>query len=197
MPQSILIRSWAIRTLATSTALVVCGLLYFGIDRFLINPDVHVDVLDVATKQITFTSAPLFNLVDLDLNSVALEQFKDKVVVVNFWATWCTPCIEEFPSLLRFAQHFNGQIVIVAVAQDKDPEMVTQFLKKINFKPQFPFLVLIDRLGQTANAYGTSALPESYIFQKNLLFKRKIAGFRDWMSSTSLEEAKELVSAKL
>ncbi len=130
--------------------------------------------------------APLFALND-GQHAVNLEQLRGQVVVLNFWATWCAPCIEELPSLEALQQALP-QVKIVAVATDEDAASYQEFLQR---RP-VPLLTVFDA-SQTSNLkYGTFRFPETYIIDKQGLIRRKFIGPQDWTSPEIVDELRKL-----
>jgi cytochrome c biogenesis protein CcmG/thiol:disulfide interchange protein DsbE len=124
------------------------------------------------------TMAPDFTLNDVSDKPVKLSDFKGKVVVLNFWATWCRPCIEELPSLQRFHDRFAAQnVVVLAVSEDEDAKAYQQFLKKEGVR----FPTVRDPEGKVSQSYGTFKLPETYFIDRQGRVVRKIIGAANWM----------------
>ncbi|MBI3895110.1 MAG: TlpA family protein disulfide reductase [Acidobacteria bacterium] len=123
---------------------------------------------------------PNFTLRKDDGQVLALADYRGKIVVLNFWATWCAPCIEEMPSLNRFTEKYGGQgVEVIGVSLDEDPEAYREFLAK----NQISFLTLRDPSRQTSQLYGTYKLPESYIISREGRLLNKIIGAADWTSA--------------
>lgn len=125
---------------------------------------------------------PKFELPTLNGEKFKLEKFSGKIVIVNFWASWCGPCIAEFPSMIQLARKFAGKLVILAVATDDDQIDVENFVKAMQI-PREGFIVLWDEKKTVADAYGVSKIPESYIVGKDQKLLRKILGAEDWASA--------------
>lgn len=118
--------------------------------------------------------APLFSVRD-GQHAVDLAQFRGQVVLLNFWATWCAPCIEEMPSLEALGRELP-QVKILAVATDADPAVYNSYM----LRHPLPFLTVLDS-AQTSNMkYGTYRFPETYIIDKNGMIRRKFIGPQDW-----------------
>jgi cytochrome c biogenesis protein CcmG/thiol:disulfide interchange protein DsbE len=109
--------------------------------------------------------------------------------VLNFWASWCAPCIEELPSLEEL-QRDLPQVQIVAVSTDDDATAYERFLK------QHSVSLLTVRDGeQRSNAmYGTARFPETYVIDKNGMIRRKFIGPQEWTSPEIVNYLKELAS---
>ena len=119
--------------------------------------------------------APDFTVQDTD-RSVALHDFKGKVVVLNFWATWCPPCVQEMPSLIALQQRMGDRITVLAVSLDEDRIAYHQFLKDHSVA-----LLTVRDAEQKSNAlYGTFKFPETYIIDRQGTIRRKFIGAQDW-----------------
>ncbi len=109
----------------------------------------------------------------------SLGELKGTPVLVSFWASWCGPCVEEFPSLINMLNHFKGQIKMVAVSADSDEEALKQFLEKFNGYHK-DVVHIWDKTLSIATSYGTEVLPESYLFQADHKLVRKFSGAERW-----------------
>lgn len=122
--------------------------------------------------------APQFSLTTDQHRTITPTSFGGKVLVLNFWATWCSPCITEVPSLNQFQQKFAGDgVVVVAVSIDKNPDKYKAFLSKI----PVAFQTYRDPNADVSSEYGTYMIPETYII-KNGVVMRKFAQDENWMS---------------
>lgn len=123
--------------------------------------------------------APDFTLEDMQGNKVSLSDFKGKIVMVNFWATWCPPCIEEMPSMEKLSQKFKGDdFVLLAVNVEEDARsIVEKFLKKTPYS----FPVLLDGDAKVQQLYGAYRFPETVIINRQGEIVTKVIGGRDWM----------------
>ena len=109
--------------------------------------------------------------------SVALNQFRGQVVVLNFWATWCPPCVEEMPSLVEMQRRMKGKgITVVAVSIDVDENAYHQFIKEHGVN----LLTVRDPGQKTPALYGTRGWPETYIIDRTGVTRRKFIGAVDW-----------------
>jgi peroxiredoxin len=109
--------------------------------------------------------------------TVDLNKLRGKVVVLNLWASFCAPCIEELPSLLAL-QRQMPDLVIVAVSIDQDPDAYHRFLEKNHVN-----LVTVLDTDQRVNAlYGTAQIPETYIIDRQGILRRKFVSAQDWTS---------------
>ena len=135
--------------------------------------------------------APDFSLPNLDGSMVSLADYKGKVVLLNIWATWCPPCVEEMPSMEKLHQALKEEAFeIVAVSIDASGlKAVRPFMEK--YKLSFP--ALIDPGGTTQSLYRTTGVPESIIIDKNGIVVEKIIGQRDWGSSEVMQYFRDLI----
>ena len=121
---------------------------------------------------------------DFDLNAgngerIRPADFRGKILVINFWATWCPPCVEEMPSLNRFQQAFAGRgVEVLAISVDEDEKLYRDFLQQHNVRMR----TVRDPGKKVSSLYGTFKYPESYIADREGRLVRKIIGPADWMS---------------
>jgi cytochrome c biogenesis protein CcmG, thiol:disulfide interchange protein DsbE len=109
--------------------------------------------------------------------TVDLNKLRGKVVVLNLWASFCAPCVEELPSLLAL-QRQMPDLVIVAVSIDEDPDLYRRFLERHQVN-----LVTVRDADQRVNAlYGTAQIPETYIIDRQGILRRKFVSAQDWTS---------------
>lgn len=124
--------------------------------------------------------AKTFEGIELDGTVFNLESLKGRVLIVNFWASWCDPCVREFPSLIKLVQRFKGEVVLVAVSADKDRSDVADFIKA--FEAKDPAIhVVLDPEFVIAKKWGTYKLPESYVVGRDFKVVRKIVGLDNWL----------------
>ena len=135
--------------------------------------------------------APNFRLPDLEGKLVSLADFKGRVVLLNIWATWCAPCVEEMPSMEKLHGELKDEkFVILAVSIDESgADTVRPFMKK--HKLSFP--ALIDSAGTLKNLYQTTGVPESFIIDKQGRILEEIIGPRDWASPGALQYFRSLI----
>ena len=135
--------------------------------------------------------APDFTLPGLDNKMVSLSDYRGKVVLLNIWATWCPPCVEEMPSMEKLYQALKGEgFEILAVSVDvSGAKIVTPFIKK--HKLSFP--VLTDTKGSIKSLYQTTGLPESFIIGKDGTVAEKVIGPRDWATPNAIRYFQNLV----
>jgi thiol-disulfide isomerase/thioredoxin len=121
--------------------------------------------------------APDFTIRD-GAQTISLAQYRGKVVVLNFWASWCAPCLEEWPSMEQLEQQVPG-VVVLAVAFDTDPGDYRQYLSDNRLTNM---TVVLDSTDKSNLAFGTTRPPESYIIDRQGVIRRKFIGAQDWSS---------------
>lgn len=172
-----------------------CGVaagIYIGVDNYLISSAKPVDALSSGHIEPKLTTAPFFSMKDLNGKIIEPAQFKDKVLVINFWASWCAPCVEEFPSILKLIETYKDDVVLVAISGDESEAALRGFIKNYRLVG-LPVYVTWDQNLSVASLYGTKKLPESYIFGRGNQFFRKIEGIKNWHSPAFVKTFENLV----
>jgi cytochrome c biogenesis protein CcmG/thiol:disulfide interchange protein DsbE len=136
--------------------------------------------------------APDFAL-QLDGKAIHLSDLKGKVVVLDFWASWCPPCVEEAPSLNALQERIaNRGGMVLAISQDEDPTAYERFLK--DYKINFPTYREPEKAIPVK--YGTNLIPEAYIISRDGRIARKVVGPQDWTSPEMLSIFDTLLAAR-
>ena len=124
---------------------------------------------------------------------IRLSEYRHHVVVVNFWATWCPPCIEEAPSLEQFAEQVRPDgTTVIGVSVDQDADALAKFLARSH--TSFP--IARDPDQALAARYGTFKFPETYILDRDGRLAEKIIGAIDWQDPRILEYVRALARPK-
>jgi peroxiredoxin len=133
--------------------------------------------------------APDFTLSGLSQGSVSLHDYPRQVVVLNFWATWCPPCVEETPGLEKFAEAMRQQgVTVLGVSVDQDGTALQSFAAEQHLS--FPILRDPDR--SIAHRYGTFQFPETYIIDQDGRVAEKLIGPMDWQDPRIVAFVREL-----
>ncbi|MGB7583687.1 MAG: TlpA disulfide reductase family protein [Terriglobales bacterium] len=124
------------------------------------------------------TAAPEFVVQDSG-RKVDLREFQGKILVLNFWATWCPPCVEEMPSLVELQHRLAPKgITVVGVSIDVDGDAYQRFLTD----HKIDFLTVRDPDHKSSDLFGTFKFPETYIIDRKGIVRRKFIGAVDWNS---------------
>ncbi len=135
-------------------------------------------------------AAQPLELEDLEGRTHRLADYRGKVVLVNFWATWCAPCREEMPSLERLRRSLEGRpFVVLAVNVAEGGRVAGDFMKTM----PLGFTVLLDRDGSTTKAWGARVLPATYVLGPEGEVRLRHVGALDWSSA----EAQQRITALL
>lgn len=144
---------------------------------------------------VTYKSPPAHRLIleSLDGDTYDLAAMKGRVVVINFWATWCPPCIEELPSMQKlWDQAHAGGLDILAVNLGEPPDRIRAFLQ--SFEPKLTFPILLDRDGEAFEAWGVRGLPKTFVVNKRGQIIYEAEGGRDMNSEHIRERLQELMA---
>ena len=151
------------RRLIAMLALALCGLLTTACDR-----GYHPARIG--------SRAPQFSVSD-GTQTVNLANLRGHVVLLNFWATWCVPCIDELPSLMDLQRRMPG-VTVVGISLDEDAAAYRQFL----LDNHVDFITVRDPSGRVPNLYGTIQMPETYVIDRRGILRRKFVSVQSWTS---------------
>ena len=147
--------------------------------------------------------APSFTLMDLDGQAVSLDELKGKVVVLDFWATWCAPCIKSFPAMQMAVDKYKDDpavefLFINTWELREDPtDFVQQFLEKRGFD----FTVLMDKKDPVSKrnpvveSYGVNGIPAKFIIDVDGNIRHKLTGFKGGDNEAQVQELSELIES--
>jgi peroxiredoxin len=133
--------------------------------------------------------APDFAATSLSGETLSLLSLRGRHVLVNFWATWCPPCLEEMPSLEALAQQFEShELTVVAISSDEGgAATVAPFIEKL----QLTFPILLDPDTKVAGSYGAKNLPMTVLIDPQGRVTAAALGARDWGSSRAVEQLRQ------
>lgn len=169
-------------------------LILFGLAALIVGYTAYSEVkqryheIEAAEAKgiVTGAPAPDFTYVTHDGRTGKLSDHRGKIVLLNFWASWCPPCIAEFPQLLNLAALYPDKVVLLALSSDHDRAMMDRFLARLireNAKAATaPNVVIAWDKDQsiTLPVYGTARLPETIIIDKDMIMREKVAGVIEW-----------------
>ncbi|MBN2617541.1 MAG: TlpA family protein disulfide reductase [Spirochaetales bacterium] len=142
--------------------------------------------INVANQELP---APDFKLVNLESKNVSLSDYKGKIVVLNFWASWCGPCVQEMPSLENLSKLSNDlNFVVLAVNVGETKETVSSFIKDKGYEMN----ILLDSNKAVSNNYGIRSIPTTYILDKNGNIVAGKLGSYEWDNDDFISALKEM-----
>ena len=166
------------RTIQTLIALLLAVFVYVIFDSF------HERIVVVGD------SAPDFSITTDSGRTITNTNFGGKLLVLNFWATWCPPCLDELPSLNEFQRRFaNSGVVVLGISADKDEKAYRDFLTRVPVS----FQTARDPDVKISADYGTFKFPDTYIIDSNGKVVRKIINATDWMSERMIKDVESLL----
>jgi cytochrome c biogenesis protein CcmG, thiol:disulfide interchange protein DsbE len=158
--------------------------LLLGVFVYVIFDSFHEKIVVVGD------SAPDFSITADNGRTITASNFGGKLLVLNFWATWCEPCLQELPSLNEFQQRFAGSgVVVLGVSVDKDEKAYRDLLTRARLS----FLTARDPDNKINTDYGTFKFPETYIIDSQGKVVRKIINAQDWMSDRMVRDVESLL----
>ena len=149
---------------------------------------------------ITGAAAPDFTLASIEGGEVSLSDYRDHVVLVNIWATWCAPCLEEMPSMQRLYEALDGEdfeilaVSIDATLGDTDADgRPGGDLEAFAVELGLTFPILHNPSGDIQQTYQTTGVPESFVIGKDGLIYKKVAGPTEWDLQVNQELVRRLL----
>ncbi|MCF7796551.1 MAG: TlpA family protein disulfide reductase [Lentisphaeria bacterium] len=120
-------------------------------------------------------TAPDFSLPDINGKAVSLSEFEGKIVIVDFWATWCGPCKMEIPGFVKLQEKYKDDLVIIGISLDQNgPKAVVPFAQE--YKINYP---VVYGNGEVVKAYGgVNGIPTTFVIDRKGNIQRKYVGYR-------------------
>ncbi len=157
---------------------VLGSVLLVGILLVLVQRARHSSMGYPGESEAIGQPAPSFQLKDLDGNMVSLEDFKGKIVMLDFWATWCGPCRMTMPELEKLQQEHPDDFVLLAINVGDDEEEVKPYVQSRRIQTR----VLLDSDRSVGQTYGTSSIPVQFIIDKDgILRHRQVGAYQGWL----------------
>ncbi len=174
----------------TRKPLLVLAVFFLGVLFVVFACGRQAPPAEAGGRAVVGASAPDFVLKSVDGNDVRLSDYKGKVVLLNFWATWCPPCRSEMPSIESLSKKMKGyDFVILAVSIDG---FETSRLKNMVSPSHYTFTVLHDRDKKVADVYLISGIPTTYIIDKEGTIVDKSVGAEYWDSGDRIKQLMSL-----
>jgi peroxiredoxin len=166
------------RILIAAMLLLAAGLVW------VVYPTLEVRIVNAGD------TAPNFSIVTESGRMVTRSDFGGKLLVLNFWASWCPPCIDELPSLNQFAQQYKDQgVVVIGISNDKNESLYKRFLTQRHVA----FDTARDPEADISASYGTFQIPETYLIDRNGKVLEKVISNQDWMDPQFLARVKSML----
>ncbi len=169
------------------TRLTLTLTILFTAVFLLLSGVVHANPFEI--NKLVGQQAPEFSLQDINGNRVALADLRGKVVLLNFWALWCPPCLQEFPSFVKLKNSMKGQpFEMVTIAIDSPLRNIKAFAEKKG--ANFP--VLYDPKKEASSRYHVFSLPTTFLIDKNGRIVEKFFGAHEWDSEQMKDKIRRL-----
>ncbi len=172
------------RQVALYALILVMG-YWIGVAAF---PDAHTDRVEASEN----TMAPEMSLMKLGGGKVRLSQYRGQWVFLNFWATWCPPCLQEMPDMETFYKKFKEKnMVMLAVSQDKgNPANIASFIKEKGYT----FDVFLDPQGSAASMFNVNSIPSTFIINPKGEVVSQANGAREWTDPVIINYFNDLMA---
>lgn len=182
-----------VKALATVVGVSLLLLVSYEVWK-LSRTEKAANVSIVSTKDMETNGVPNIEALDIFGNKIVSKDFRGKIVIVNFWASWCAPCIQEVPSMIKIVNEFKGDIQLIAISGDSQREDIDAFLKSF---PEFKsknIHIIWDQDSRIMKQFDVTRLPESFIAGKDQKLVKKISGSIEWYNDDSKAYMKDLLS---
>ena len=166
-----------VKNLSLAALIIIAALIAtLGIERFFKSNRGDFFILE------TGQAVPNFTVQTVDDETYTLYDFAGKTTLIHFWASWCAPCVVEFPELIELAEKRNDDLVILAISTDRTPENINGFFERHNIAIPDNIIVVHDHdKSITEGKFSVFRLPETFIVDGQHLLQRHIIGaYADW-----------------
>jgi peroxiredoxin len=190
---------WAITVLLFAVVLTTYGIISYDkpgntllIKEKTDSPEIDRLLRDMGVTKVPNLAPPVdFNLLDLTGKRVILSDFKGKIVFLNFWATWCSPCREEMPSMQKLYTRFKDKdFAMLAVSLNEPASAVKKFFKDYSLT----FTALLDSDGELMSPYGIRGIPNTFIIDRDGTIIGKAFGPRKWDGQKAIALFEHLIN---
>lgn len=181
---------------ALALVFVVGGLAVWAFNHFFLSHVEQAPTSISSVEKMEKEGVPNFTAKTLEGASFDLEQMKGKVIILNFWASWCGPCVEEVPSLIKLVKEYKGDIQLIAVSGDSNENDIHVFLKSFPELKGANIKIVYDQDRSLMKMFDVARLPESLILNPEQKLVKKLVGSIDWHTKDSLEYMDQLLGKK-
>lgn len=150
-----------------------------------LSPMAYLDHMETA-------GVPDLLLTRMDGTQIPLSSFRGRLVLLNFWASWCDPCVREYPSMVRLIRRFKGRLVLVAVSNDDSKVEILEFLKTFGGQHQ-DVEIFWDQDKSIKAHFQVERIPETFVLGRDLKLIRKIVGIERWDSEDAFHYFESLM----
>ena len=178
---------------------ILLFILAVGYDMYAKPQFTPIPTQEQKTENISLGNVPDFSFKTIDGKTTSIKELRGKLVIMNFWATWCGTCITEIPDMLNLVKYFEGDVVLLAISSDNKLEDITKFIAKQSddiikeIKSSSVYIVLDNNREITHGLFLTERYPETIIVSPDGEMLRKIIGKFDWASPEIQEYLKNLL----
>lgn len=152
-----------------------------------------VETLEPATAFEAAEPLPDLTFTALDGTSLSLADLRGKAVVINFWASWCAPCITEMPQLLDLARAHPDDLVLILMSVDFEQEAIEKFFERYKLTPPVNAVLVWDEGKKISkDVFGTIRYPETILADRHGVMRKKVAGAIDWTAPDIRSDIKAL-----
>lgn len=151
--------------------IIIPGLHYAGLIQIFPNSSPGEN-----NREWTPIASPNLHFQTINGKDFSLQKIKTKAILINFWASWCKPCYEEFPELIQAVKWGKGNITLVAVSVDSSKKDIEHFLNLIHFKHNLNIYIVWDPKYKMARQFHVIRFPETFVLNQNLKIVVKQAG---------------------
>lgn len=176
---------------ALITVVLMAGVFYLGYAK-LFSKTSHSPSYSLL-EQYEKEGVPSFEAANLEGQKFQLADYAGKVVILNFWASWCGPCIEEVPSLIKLIKEMKGEVKLIAISGDSNREDIDIFLKSFPELRGADIQIVFDEDRRFMKMFEVQRLPESMILGVDHKLVKKIIGTIEWFNQDSLAYMKALL----
>lgn len=168
------------------TTVILLGFMGLAFIDMQATPDAYTENKTVEKQLI----APSISLKTTDNKTITLQDFKGKIVMLNFWASWCMPCLSEFPDMMKLVENFKGDVVLIAISKDKNRQDIDKFLNRFPEYKNNPNLYIAQDSDKVISeiTFNTFKIPETIIINKKGFMTRKIIGASPLWKKTDIKE---------
>jgi len=165
--------------------LVIIFIIGIALAFLMVKDQYHTEIITIGS------AVPDIELIDTNQNKLNLSELKGSVVLINFWALWCEPCVDELPSMEMLFRRFstNPHFKLITVLFKDDRKKVLRYMEENGYT--FPVYVNPD--GSAAKKFGITGVPETFIIDKKGVLRDKKIGPEQWDSPIIMEMLQSMI----